>query len=426
MKSNASKPAGLPAKAAPLLPTMLTANARLAVVLIFGLGVVGGFWAWLSPTSSPVAFDAGGRVSPRLMKGNHGPWGELEYIPIVLETPDEFLSAPLDALADPVWVFRDYSVSALVELFNTAGVSSQEREWLLDQRNWRPVTNGFAISPPSEMLLGINRTARERIYAALAQCGGNPLQELPLSFRGGGLDDWFYKSGLSASTIALTKSLIYQRGNVWCLSDWPSLLRLTESPGERRRLLKTTSRQATLMLHLRIRPGADVDQLAQYWGRGGRLKDIRPLMQSLTRIPEGVTLDIAHLLPRVVRSRIYTYPHPSETGEHALPSAFWTSVNFFANELPEHATHGPGELKRALAERFYPVEEDFLLGDVLLLSKPSGEPLHTAVFIADDVAVSMSAAYHIQPWMFVRMNDLAAGQPSAVPLKLLTYRRKDL
>lgn len=410
----------LPPKGLPVAALRLVAALGLATLVLAGLGLA------FRSRQPPVPAGHADATPPRHLKGNPGPWGELEYIPILLETPDEFLSIP-PANADlPAWTFRNYSVSSLAELFNAADVSPQEREWLLDQRNWRPVTNGFALSPPPEMLLGINRATRERIYTALAECGGNPLQEMPLSFQRDGLNDWFYKSGLSVTTIALTKSLLYRRGDAWCLSDWPVLLRHTESPAERRRLLKTTSRQASLMPRLRVTPATDVGQLTQYWGRGGRLKDIRPLLQSLALVSDGVTMDIVHLLPRVIRSRIYTYPHPSPPDGSPLPNAFWTSMNFFANERPDDRFQDIGHMRRGLAEDFYPVEEDYLLGDVLLLTRPDGTPLHAAVFVADDVVLTKHGIHLGQPWIFAKMNALVASYPSTVPLKLRGYRRKDL
>lgn len=426
MKAKRSAPDSPPPESPLPAPPSLAAKLRQAGLIALAVAFVGGLWVWLSDRLAKGATSTTAQESSRRIKGNPGPWGELEYIPILIETPDEFLSVTRQANYDQPWCFQRLSVSQVTEVFNEAGLSPQERQWLLDQQNWRPVTNGFAITPPPEMLMGMSRAARERIYNVLAECGGNPLHEMPLSFRRDGLDEWFYKSGLSAPTIALTKSLLYQRGNAWCLSDWPLLLRYIESPTERRRLLKTTSRQATLLVRLRVRPDSDVEPLAGYWGRGGRHKDIRPLLQSLTLVPEAVSLDVVHLLPRFLRSRIYTYPYPTDNGGKPLPNCFWTSMNFFANDQPDDKFHDPDSVKRALAEDYFPVDEDFLLGDVLLLSKPDGTLLHAAVFVADDVVLTKNGAYHTQPWIFAKMDDMAASYPSREPLKLRGYRRKDL
>lgn len=426
MKPKGNRSGGPPSETTPGTQSSRSAKLRQATIMVVTVVLFGGLWVWYSDRPQGGGTRPETQESSRRINGNSGPWGQLEYIPILIETPDEFLSVSRQTGYESSWTFQNHSVSALAELFNSAGLSPQEREWLLDQRNWRPVTNGFAITPPPEMLMGISRAARERIYAALAESGGNPLHEMPLSFRRDGRDEWFYKSGLSAPTIALTKSLLYQRGNAWCLSDWPLLLRYIESPAERRRLLKTTSRQSTLLVRLRVQPDSDVEPLAGYWGRGGRLKDIRPLLQSLALVPDGVSLDVVHLLPRFLRARIYTYPFPTESSVKPAPNCFWTSMNFFANEGPDDKFHDPEQMKRVLEDDYFPVEDNYLLGDVLLLSKPSGTLVHAAVFVADDVVITKNGAYHTQPWMFARMDDLAASYPSTTPLKLRGYRRKDL
>lgn len=419
-------PDGPAASSAPASSAGLSAKLQQAGLLALVAVALVAAWVWLGGEPASETKGRAGQETTRRIKGNPGPWGDLEYVPIMIETPDEFLAVSRQANYELVWNFQNQSVSDLAALFNAAGLSNQERDWLLDQRNWRPVTNGFAITPSPEMLMGVSRAARERIYEVLAQCGGNPLHEMPLSFRRDGLDDWFYKSGLSAPTIALTKSLLYQRGNAWCLSDWPLLLRYIESPAERRRLLKTTSRQATLMPRLRVNPDSDVEPLVQYWGRGGRLKDIRPLLQSLAMVPGGINVDIVHLLPRFVRARIFTYPLPVEAGGKPAPNCFWTTMNFFANDGPDDKFHDPEQMKRALADDYFPIEDTYMLGDVLLLSKPDGTLVHAAVFVADDMVVTKNGAYHTQPWMFAKMDDLAASYPSTAPLKLRAYRRKDL
>lgn len=426
MKAKGTPPDGVPPESTPPARPGPSAKLRQATLMVLVVAVVGGLWVWLSDWLPKGVADPTGQESSSRIKGNPGPWGELEYIPILIETPDEYLSVTRQTDYDLVWTFQNYSVANLTQLLNGARLSEGELNWLLDQQNWRPINNGFAISPPPEMLLGLSRASRERIYAALSECGGNPRHEMPLSYRLDGLNDWFYKSGLSAPTIAITKSLLYQRGSAWCLSDWPLVLRYTESPAERRRLLKSTSRQATLLIRLRINPESDVEPLIRYWGRGGRLKDIRPLLQSLTLMSDGISLDVVHLLPRFVRARIYTYPYPSDTGGKPAPNCFWTSMNFFSNEGPDDKFHDPEQMSRVLAADYFPVEDDYLLGDLLLLSKPDGTLLHAAVFIADDVVFTKNGAYHTQPWMFTKMNDLAASYPSSSPLKLRGYRRKDL
>lgn len=274
-------------------PAGAAAKFRQAALLALVVFAVGGAWVWFQrPETSPGVEPVGGLPRSATVlreKGESGPWGKLEYVPILIETPDEFLSVTRQASYDSSWVFQNRSEAEVRAVFDQPYLGAAEKTWLLDWQNWLAQTNGIAITPPPALVFGLSRSARERIYNLLADCGGNPMHEMPMSFRRDAFEEWFYKSGLSAATLEQTKSLLYQRGNALCLSDWPLLLRQIESPTERRRLLKTTSRQSTLIVRLRVDPESDLDALAQYWGRGGRLKDIRPLLHSLALVKEPVT-----------------------------------------------------------------------------------------------------------------------------------------
>lgn len=101
-------------------------------------------------------------------------------------------------------------------------------------------------------------------------------------------------------------------------------------------------------------------------------------------------------------------------------------MNFYANDGPADWFYDPDSVKQALSEDYFPVEEDYALGDVLLLSKLDGTLVHAAVFIADDIVFTKNGAHHTQPWMFEKLEDLAASYPSSTGLKMRAYRRKDM
>lgn len=387
--------------------------------------LVTGVWYWLK--TRPLAsgsLPASAPIHRRL--GSPGPWGELEYIPIVIEPPDEFLFVSREAGLEPVWNFTHLSAQQVHDLIRVASPPPMAQDWLLDERNWRVSPAGVSMAPPPQVILALDSSSRAVIYNRLAAVGGNLLHELPLSYPADRRDEWFARSGLAPQTVKAAKGLLYPRGNVYCLSDWPVLLRQLDSQDERRRLLKVALRQTTLLARVRIQEDTDVEQLVAYWGRGGRAKDIRALLESMTAVEGGATLDIVHLLPRFVRARLYTYPFPTDTAVARRPNCFWTSLNFFSRETPDDRFSDTEQMKQALAEDYSPVQGDSLLGDVLLLSRPDGAPVHAAVHIADDLVLTKNGAYHTQPWMLCRMEDLLVRYPSSVPLKLQAYRRREL
>ncbi|KAF0175701.1 MAG: hypothetical protein FD161_3241 [Limisphaerales bacterium] len=399
----------------------LTLGFTLAALVIVGC-------LWFRSSGRQVSQPGGGKPQrpTHQTKGSPGPWGELEYVPIVIATPDEFLSVAREANIEPVWRFGKYSAGQVHDLLVRADPPAAAREWLMDERHWQVSADGVVIAPPPEVIFTLDPASRALIYNALANLGGNLLQEFPLSRSRDGLEDWFSKGGLSAPTITLTRSLLYQRGSAWCLADWPLLLRQVPSREERRQLLKAATSQTTLLAHLRIRENADVEGLVEYWGRGGRAKDIRALLESVALVEGGATVDLAHLLPRFVRERIYTYPFPTDPTLARRRNCFWTSLNFFANGPPEDRHADAADLRLTLAKDYVQVPGDLLLGDVLLWSKADGTPVHAASYLAADLVLTKNGAYHTQPWMLSRLDDLLVRYPSSSALSFAAYRRKDL
>lgn len=387
------------------------------------LGISG--WRWFRDRAPAEAKPAPQESTHRL-KSKPGPWGELEFVPIVIETPDEYISVSRQISYELRWNFQGHSPAQVQSLFRSADLSPMTAEELQNERSWQVSQQGVVVVPTPEAVLSLTRPARERIYNVLAECGGNALHEMPMTRRLGSLDEWFTNGGLAPETVALTKRLLFQRGNAWCLADWPVIVRQLPTPADQRRLVKTVSRQSTLLGRIRLDQDTDVEKLVAYWGRGGRAKDIRAMVESMTRVQGGMNLDIVHLLPRFVRARLYTYPLPVQFTTSPAPNCFWTSLNFFANEGADDKFHDPEQVDRALAQNYAPVAGEPLLGDVLVLSKTDGRLVHAAVFIADDVVLTKNGAHHTQPWILAKLDDLIASYPSVTPLKLRTVRRLDL
>jgi hypothetical protein len=72
--------------------------------------------------------------------------------------------------------------------------------------------------------------------------------------------------------------------------------------------------------------------LVRYWGRGGRERQVRPLLESLAQFRRGQSIDIVHLLPAFARRLLYTYPRPAHDGHDVLRDCHWSSLNFFADQ----------------------------------------------------------------------------------------------
>src|SRR5436190_11633068 len=97
---------------------------------------------------------------------NQGPWGKLEYIPIKIETPEEFLSIQAFESTDPRWFFGNMAKDATLSLMDRAGISSSEHAKLADAK-WETTAGGSYVTPPNDVVISLQPKARQAIYTTL-------------------------------------------------------------------------------------------------------------------------------------------------------------------------------------------------------------------------------------------------------------------
>ena len=96
------------------------------------------------------------------------------------------------------------------------------------------------------------------------------------------------------------------------------------------------------------------------------------------------------------------FPHKESSRVH---DCHWTSLNFFRDTADTRAVT-PETFTEELAANYFPITGDPRYGDVLILATPSGEILHSAVFIADEIVFTKNGSTAIYPWMFSTIPDL--------------------
>jgi hypothetical protein len=380
---------------------------------------------WRQPPPAP---PAGGPLKPEssaqrepYFAGQPGPWGELEYARINIELTDEFALAEENNFPQTRWFFAGQTRETALGLCASSGLSAAQCETLASPALWTAAPDGVVLAPPGELVLNLSPEVRARLYAELAHNPQNNLHAWPFVYRSGGFAEWFGNSGLSAQSLGLIQQVIYHRGTALCVSDLPELCARIPDRAERLRLIKTLSRTASLLMKVRLRPDTDVAALTAYWGRGWHMKDIEPLLASLTKVPGGITLDVAHLLPPFARKRLNSYPTPLEPGQRA-PDCYWTAWNFF-RDPPDDRYFDDTIWRQELQENCQLVELP-TFGDLVFLTRPDGVPIHCAVFIADDVVFTKNGANLRQPWKLMKMEDLLARYPEDFPLRVAVFRPK--
>ncbi len=395
----------------------------LLALCLVELGLILLLW-W--PAKAPRATDFAphparpGDQAPRepYFAGRPGPWGELEYIRINLELPEEFVDGEEQIIKPTRWFFPATSREQLNQFFATCNLNDAQRAELNDARRWVVEPDGLAFEPSGDLILTLAQETRTAIYSRLAQSKRNDYHAAPFAYRHGGLDDWLGNSGLSEATRELVKRVVYQRGAALCVSDLPELSRRIVDPTERRRLIKALSRASALLMKVRVRPDTDTRALTAYWGQGWHVKDIGPLLESLTKVTNSISIDVVHLLPPFARKRVNSYPTPLAPGQRA-PDCYWSAFNF-CNDPPDDRYFDDSVWRRELQEKYQLVEQP-TFGDLVFLTRPDGVPIHCAVFIADDVVFTKNGANPRQPWKLMKLEDMLARYPENYPLNMAFF-----
>ena len=135
------------------------------------------------------------------------------------------------------------------------------------------------------------------------------------------------------------------------------------------------------------------------------------------------------LLPPLPASLLYTFPTPDNPlkGPVATRDWHWTSLNFF-REPPDDRYSDPAYASRLTLD-YRPVPSDPRFGDVVTFSKPNGDILHSAVFIADGIVFTKNAYTPLHPWILSTLADLQEEYSFQMPpgqnLKVADHRNKE-
>jgi hypothetical protein len=181
----------------------------------------------------------------------------------------------------------------------------------------------------------------------------------------------------------------------------------------------------TYLLRLRVLPESNADALVKYWGKGGREKLVAPLISSLSRLPNGGSINLSYFLPPFARLRLYTFPDSLGDPSAAREDCFFTAMNFF-NEAPDTNFFSEDYSRQVLDTQYAPITSDPEFGDVVAIFNDAGAAIHTCVYLADDFVYTKNGVNHAQPWVIMRLPDMLmiyVGPNKSS--QMLFLRRKD-
>jgi hypothetical protein len=359
-------------------------------------------------------------------EGKKGPWGQIDTMIFAIDVPDECVLAPP---APPVrWYFPDYTKDKVLATLRLMGLPEDKVQELENSAKWNSDDGVASVEPGDRLILGLDRKVRSKLYATLIEFPQNVRNIDPVWFRAPTVDWRLQDSGLAPESIALLKRLLYPQGeNLLLFADFQPALRSLPNDAERTRFMKVLLRKRAVLARLDVAPDTDVQKLSQYWGIGGRRRDLIPFLSALHRVEDGCHLNLIYLLPDFARDHLYCHPAAAGDNKGVEQDCFWSAYNFFNKQLNDRAedTHSITGLNKS----YDPISSPGQLGDLVILSTPDGVPIHAAVYLADDIYFTKNGASLLQPWILTHFEDLLDEYQVRHPssgLRVYYFRRKGL
>jgi hypothetical protein len=335
-----------------------------------------------------------------------GRWGDLKLVPIVISPPEELVFTDWGFMPRPTWAFPGANADKAAQMLQSAGVSAADAARLQAEARSEPRIAGVVLMPDPAWVRALSPETRARIYHMLAKSSLNVDQTQAFRYLGANPEAWFGNL-ISPHTRQLIEPLIYRDGDYMLFSDIELVRPEIGSKDEMQRLGKVLCRQPTVIANLSIDRTADLDELVEYWGRGGRRTDIRPLLESIAGNGTSQFIDVIHLLPPFARNHLYRYPKLSaeDLDRPAVVNCLWTSLNFFLAN-PDNRFLDASAAIKALKENYYIVESDYELGDIVAFLDNEGNIFHAAVYIAGDLVFSKNGVSAMAPWTLMTIDDV--------------------
>lgn len=282
----------------------------------------------------------------------------------------------------------------------------------LTARFTTPATGGVRVVVPDRTLLArFNATERTVWHELLSLHRDNVSHRWPLSLGPTEL------AALDADprwreAMTRVRATALRPGERLVFADLFALEDAFASPADRVAFYRIALGGDALLLKLRRHTGQPLDARAQaaWWQVHGRHRAIEPLLNAIAAIPDAPRLDVAHLLPRLPRSLLNTFPpHLDEAEDPGVESGLLASG--FFSLTPGVNPQEPGGLRGWLARECLPVAGPPQYGDLFVFGdlERSTWP-YTAVYIAGGIGLARRPTF-AGPWQFLDLADIGRLNP---------------
>ncbi|QHI68632.1 hypothetical protein [Tichowtungia aerotolerans] len=327
-----------------------------------------------------------------------GPWGDLEYYIFYLQHPNTEDNAELFS-EQMYWCFPGHTEAEAIRKLEKIGISKS----VLQKNSYMSiVSKELRIVPTGRLIMTLTPEIRSRLRMLLRRWPEkNPYYAYPIVIESGDPVSWYTGAGLTLQSAELIRSLCYSQKGIVVFSDVPYVLSRITDPEERNSFLRSLFRTRTLMLRLTINDDSRLNSIRNYWAIDNRRKEVLPIFNSIAETRGVEKLDVIHLLPSTARKRLYTFPEKdSKIYCHLACMEFYGIV-------PEWRDVHSDEWADVFKTYFIPAKGDLQFGDVVVLfNQETDEPIHSTVYIADDIFYTKNGFLSYRPWIFMFWSDI--------------------
>lgn len=349
--------------------------------------------------------------------GKPGPWGQLEVRPIILSLARQVGRAAQCPVVPGTWVFPVGDVAAVDAWLAERGMSESLRSAGLARV--RCANGNCVLAPELSWLRAIPSETRSRVYAGM-DFQANPWVNDGVRGRREMFEGNLAASSLTPETRDLVRQMLFTWDGETVFVDSAVVCATLDTPG-RIEMVRFLHMERGLIVRLRIHEGQDVSGIVRYWSRGEFGRELRGLLESLSRRPGGGSIDILNLLPPVPRTLLNTYSDFLDDPR----DCHWSGMNFL-EPVADDRFLVKERIEQELAENFVQVQTPPLLGDLYHFVTPSGLSAHTAVHVAEDIVFTKNGTSSAQPWVLARLSSVTEQYASLDGARVVRMRRTDL
>lgn len=349
-----------------------------------------------------------------------GPWGMVRYWDTLLEMPADIISLRSRPMGLTRWYFGMSTAEDIARSLRVCGLEPGLVDRLMAGAQ-SVQEGGFLLEPTDEMILSLTPKVRASLYATLNQWSQNQAVRDATRFQKMGSKDWLDESSMKQPVVEMVRRLIYRNGDTQLFVDYDVVLRKVADNFEARDFLRTMTRQNCYMGTLVVRPADDIEALTRYWGRGGRERDVRTLLESAKWADTRHEVPLLMLMPRFVRDRLYRYRNANDP---ELANCHYTAMNFF-NTMPTESFTNLADCAKAIDTEYADVAgTNYLLGDVILFMIDKQRVVHSANYVAGHIAFTKNGSSQGQPWVLADITALKNYFGVDEPVTLRFIRRR--